>query len=147
MNTPSPNIGFASVVIAPAQARAFGPVNWLGLWTLFKKEVMRFLRVGPQTLLAPMISNVLFMIVFVVAFTERNSGNAEDFTRFLAPGLVMMGILNNASANSSSSIMTGKLMGSINDVLMPPLSSTELAIGYIGGAIARGILYYLHGRQ
>lgn len=122
-------------------AREFGAVNWLGLWTLYKKEVHRFMRVGPQTLLAPMISNLLFMTVFVVAFAERGTaGTSSEFMAFLAPGLVIMGILTNASSNSSSSIMTGKLMGSINDVLMPPLSHTELAVGYIGGAITRGLI-------
>jgi len=102
--------------------RNYGLLNWMGLRTLYMKEVRRFMKILPQTILAPIISNLLFMIVF------------------LAPGLVMLGILNNASSNSSSSIMTGKLMGSINDVLMTPLSYIELALGYIGGAATRGIL-------
>ena len=128
--------------VGPAQARDFGVVNWLGLWTLYKKEVARFMRVGPQTLLAPIVSNILYMTVFVLAFAENRAGGggSEAFIRFLIPGLIMLGILNNASANSSSSIMTGKVMGSIIDVLMPPLSYAELAIGYIGGAVTRGIL-------
>ncbi|MBC6403433.1 MAG: ABC transporter permease [Hyphomonadaceae bacterium] len=120
--------------------RSFGRWNGLGLWTLYVKEVRRFLRVGPQTLLAPVISNLLYMTVFVLAFAEVRGGNDPEFIAFLAPGLVMLGILNNASANSGSSIMTSKLMGSIVDVLMPPLSHMELAIGYIGGAITRGIM-------
>ena len=121
--------------------RTFGAVNWLGLWTLYRKEVHRFWKILPQTLLAPMVSNLLYMIVFVLAFSERRvGGSGENFVSFLAPGLVMLGILNNASANSSSSIMQGKMMGSINDVLMPPLSSTEIALGYIGGAVTRGVL-------
>ena len=124
----------------PASARNFGAVNWLGLWTLYTKEVKRFLRVGPQTLLAPVVSNVLFMTVFVLAFAERSTGDPDAFKRFLVPGLVMMGILNNAAANSSSSMMTGKMMGSIVDILMPPLSYVEIALGYIGGAISRGVL-------
>ena len=108
------------------------------------KEVRRFMKILPQTILAPIISNLLFMIVFVLAFAQTRGigeGTATDsFVVFLAPGLVMLGILNNASSNSSSSIMTGKLMGSINDVLMTPLSYIELALGYIGGAATRGIL-------
>lgn len=126
--------------LKPGSAREFGAVNWLGLWTLYKKEVMRFWRVGPQTLLAPMVSNVLYMTVFVLAFSERSTGDSAEFIQFLAPGLVMLGILNNSAANASSSMMTGKMMGSIIDVLMPPLSHAELAIGYIGGAITRGIV-------
>lgn len=126
----------------PPAVREFGLVNWMGLATLYKKEVKRFLKVGPQTLLAPVISNLLYMTVFVLAFLPFRSGSAEsmEFMAFLAPGLVMLGILNNAAANSGSSIMTGKMMGSITDVLMPPLSYFELALGWIGGAATRGIL-------
>ena len=124
----------------PAKAREFGRVNWLGLWTLYKKEVRRFVKVGPQTLLAPMVSNVLYMTVFVLAFAERRGGGSSDFIQFLIPGLIMMGILSNSSANSSSSIMTSKVNGSITDILMPPLSHTELAVGYITGAITRGLV-------
>ena len=124
--------------------RQYGLLNWMGLRTLYMKEVRRFMKILPQTILAPIISNLLFMIVFVLAFAQTRGigeGTATDeFVVFLAPGLVMLGILNNASSNSSSSIMTGKLMGSINDVLMTPLSYIELALGYIGGAATRGIL-------
>lgn len=124
----------------PPDARHFGRVNWLGLWTLYTKEVRRFLRVGPQTLLAPVVSNLLYMTVFVLAFAEVRGGADPEFVAFLAPGLVMLGILNNAAANSSSSLMTGKMMGSIIDVLMPPLNHIELALGYIGGSVSRGVL-------
>jgi ABC-2 type transport system permease protein len=117
-------------------------VNWMGLATLYKKEIKRFMRVGPQTLLAPVISNLLYMTVFVLAFSALRP-DPKSFMAFLAPGLVMLGILNNAAANSSSSIMTGKLMGSISDVLMPPLSYFELAIGWIAGAATRGIIVAL----
>ena len=127
---------------APA-ARRLDPVNWLGLATLYKKECGRFLRVWLQTLLAPLVSNLLYMTVFVVVFAERrgaSGGGIEEFAAFLAPGLVMLGILNNASANTSSSLMGSKMNGSIVDVLMPPLSYGELAAGYIGGAVTRGLL-------
>jgi ABC-2 type transport system permease protein len=82
------------------------------------------------------------MTVFVLAFSALRP-DPKSFMAFLAPGLVMLGILNNAAANSSSSIMTGKLMGSISDVLMPPLSYFELAIGWIAGAATRGIIVAL----
>ena len=124
--------------------RSYGAMNWMGLRTLYVKEVRRFMKVMPQTVLAPIISNLLFMTVFVLAFAQTRGIEGElatnNFVVFLAPGLVMLGILNNASANSSSSIMTGKMMGSINDVLMTPLSYVELALGYIGGAMTRGVL-------
>ncbi|WP_371396829.1 ABC transporter permease [Fretibacter rubidus] len=122
----------------PSQTRRFGRVNWMGLWTLYTKEVKRFWRVGPQTLLAPVVSNLLYLTVFVFAFAENRAGGADGFITFLIPGLIMLGILNNSSANSSSSMMTGKMMGSIIDVLMPPLSHVELALGYIFGAATRG---------
>lgn len=124
---------------AAPRARAIGAVNWMGLRTLYMKEVRRFMRVAPQTLLAPIISNLLYMTVFVLAFAALRP-DPTAFMAFLAPGLVMLGILNNAAANSSSSIMTGKMMGSIADVLTPPLSTTELALGWISGAATRGIL-------
>lgn len=127
-------------VDSPPIARNFGNVNWMGLVTLYKKEVRRFMKVFPQTLLAPIISNLLFMTVFVLAFTEQRGSGSPEFIKFLAPGLVMLGILNNSAANSSSSMMTSKMNGSIIDVLMPPLSYFELALGYIGGAMTRGIV-------
>ena len=126
--------------LAGSQTREFGFMNWLGLWTLYKKEVRRFMKVGPQTLLAPVVSNLLYMTVFVLAFADSRPGGADEFIRFLIPGLIMLGIINNASANSSSSILTGKVMGSIIDILMPPLSHVELALGYIGGAVTRGVI-------
>ena len=129
---------------APPTRRTYGLLNWMGLRTLYVKEVRRFMKILPQTILAPIISNLLFMTVFVLAFAQTRgigAGTAtDDFVVFLAPGLVMLGILNNASSNSSSSIMTGKLQGSINDVLMTPLSYIELALGFIGGAATRGVI-------
>ncbi len=125
---------------APPTTRVGKGINWLGLWTLYTKEVKRFWRVGPQTLLAPVVSNLLYLTVFVLAFSENRAGGADGFIAFLIPGLIMLGILNNSSANSSSSLMTGKMMGSIIDVLMPPLSHIELALGYLSGAATRGIL-------
>lgn len=123
----------------PHVTRVGSGMNWLGLWTLYTKEVKRFWRVGPQTLLAPVVSNLLYLTVFVLAFSENRTGGAGGFVAFLIPGLIMLGILNNSSANSSSSLMTGKMMGSIIDVLMPPLSHVELALGYLAGAATRGI--------
>ena len=97
----------------PPIVRDFGVINWMGLTTLYKKEVRRFLKVGPQTLLAPVISNLLYMTVFVLAFSALRP-DPKAFMAFLAPGLVMLGILNNAAANSSSSIMTGKMLSLIH---------------------------------
>ena len=121
--------------------RRFGAVNWLGLWTLYVKEVRRFMKVMFQTVVAPVISTLLFLIVFTQAFGgARPAVNGVSFVEFLAPGLTMMAILTNAFTNSSSSIIISKVQGSIVDVLMPPLSAGELTIGFIAGAATRGIL-------
>lgn len=121
--------------------RRFGAVNWLGLRTLYVKEVRRFMKVAAQTVFAPVISTLLFLIVFTTAFGDRRDVfEGVAFVEFLAPGLMMMAVLTNAFANSSSSILIGKVQGSIVDVLTPPLSSAELAVAFIAGAATRGLL-------
>ncbi|MBI1391281.1 MAG: multidrug ABC transporter permease [Alphaproteobacteria bacterium] len=121
--------------------RRFGAVNWLGLWTLYQKEVRRFLKVAFQTIIAPVISTLLFLFVFMQAFgADRPPVNGVPYIEFLAPGLIMMAILTNAFANSSSSLIIGKVQGSIVDVLTPPLSPSELTIAFVFGAATRGLL-------
>lgn len=122
-------------------ARRFGAVNWRGLWTLYLKEVRRFLKVIFQTVVAPVISTLLFLIVFTQAFgASRPAIGGVAFIEFLAPGLIMMAILTNAFTNSSSSLIIAKVQGSIVDVLMPPLSASELAVAFIAGAATRGLM-------
>ena len=121
--------------------RRFGAVNWLGLRTLYVKEVRRFLKVITQTVVAPVISTLLFLIVFTQAFgASRPAVGGVPFVEFLAPGLMMMAVLTNAFTNSSSSIMIGKVQGSIVDVLMPPLSAAELTVAFVAGAATRGLM-------
>lgn len=121
--------------------RRFGAVNWLGLWTLYMKEVRRFMKVVFQTVIAPVISTLLFLIVFTQAFGgARPAVNGVPFVEFLAPGLIMMAVLTNAFTNSSSSLIIGKVQGSIVDILMPPLSAAELTLAIVAGAATRGIL-------
>ena len=121
--------------------RKFGLINGLGLWTLYKKEVRRFLKVGMQTVAAPVATTLLYMTVFAVAIGSRRGDVAGvPFIEFLAPGLILMGLLNNAFANSGSSILVSKVQGNSVDFLMPPLSALELSIGFIAGAMSRGIL-------
>lgn len=125
----------------PPQPRVMGAVNWLGLWTLYKKEVRRFLKVSFQTVLAPVATTLLYMMVFALAIgVTREAPGGVPFVVFLAPGLMMMGLLNNAFANSSSSLIVAKVQGNTVDFLMPPLSAAELAAAFIGGAITRGVL-------
>lgn len=122
-------------------ARRFGAVNWLGLWTLYVKEVRRFIKVVFQTVVAPVISTLLFLIVFTQALGGvRPDVNGVPFIAFLAPGLVMMAVLTNAFTNSSSSLIIAKVQGSIVDILMPPLSAAELTVAIVAGAATRGLM-------
>jgi len=120
--------------------RRFGRWNALGVWTLYLREVQRFVKVWTQTLLAPMATAALFMLVFTVAFGRgRSAVEGFDFATFIAPGLVMMSVIQNAFANTSSSIMISKVQGNIVDTLMPPLSAGELTLGYAAGGATRGL--------
>lgn len=121
--------------------RRFGRVNWLGLATLVRREVHRFLNVWTQTILAPVITSALFMTVFTLAFgAGRGPVAGVPFEQFLAPGILMMVVIQNAFANTSSSVMIAKIQGNIVDTLMPPLSSAEILIGYIAGGVVRGLV-------
>ena len=120
--------------------RRFGHVNWLGLYTLASREIRRFMNVWTQTLLAPLITAGLFLAVFTLAIgPSRGEVMGVPFVQFLAPGILMMTVIQNAFANTSSSIMAAKVHGNIVDTLMPPLSPLELVLGYMAGAIARGL--------
>ncbi len=122
-------------------APALGSTNWMGLWTLYKKEIYRFLKVGFQTIAAPVVSSILFLLIFKLALGSfRPDINGIPFSQFLAPGLVMMAILTNSFANTSSSLLMAKIMGSSVDFLMPPLSPWELTVGFIAGGVTRGLL-------
>ncbi|SEK40868.1 ABC transporter permease [Roseovarius nanhaiticus] len=120
--------------------RRFGAVNWLGLGTLCWREIMRFTAVWTQTLLAPLATAALFLVIFTIAIgPTRGDVMGVPFTHFIAPGILMMTVIQNAFANTSSSIVIGKVQGNIVDTLMPPLSPAELVTGYLVGAIGRGL--------
>ncbi len=131
----------ARAVPACPRPRAIGAINWVGLRTLTEKEIQRFIKVGMQTVFAPMVTSLLFFAVFSLALggVVRQSGGVP-FLEFLAPGLIMMGMIQNAFANTSSSVVIGKVQGNIVDVLMPPLSHFELALGWVAGGVARGLV-------
>lgn len=125
----------------PPQGEAVIPlVNWGGLRTLYIKEVRRFFKVQLQTIWAPAITTLLFLVIFTVALGR---GGREvlgvPFAEFLAPGLIVMGMLQNAFANSSFSLLVGKIQGTIVDFLMPPLSTLELLVGIVAGAVTRAV--------
>ncbi len=116
-------------------------VNWLGLWTLYMKEVRRFFKVQTQTIWAPAMTTLLYLMIFTVAMGR---GGREvlgvPFASFIAPGLIVMGMINNAFANTSFNFLAGKIQGTIVDYLMPPLSTGELMLGLIGAAVTRAVL-------
>lgn len=135
---------------APDQSRTlrqYGAFNGLGLWTLYQREVGRFLKVWMQTVFAPVVTTLLFMTVFKLAFGDRGqlTGDFENlrYNDFLAPGLIMMAILQNAFANTSSSLVQAKFNATHVDFLMPPLSPLELTIAFLGGAVTRALLIAL----
>ncbi|MES2339444.1 MAG: ABC transporter permease [Pseudomonadota bacterium] len=116
-------------------------VNWGGLKTLYVKEVRRFFKVQLQTIWAPAIQTLLFLVVFTVAMGGRSAvaigGTTVAFADFIGPGLIIMGMLQNAFANASFSLLVGKIQGTVVDYLMPPLSTAELLAGLTGGAVTR----------
>jgi ABC-2 type transport system permease protein len=125
----------------PPVPKSYRGVNWDGLRALYVREVRRFWKVGLQTLAAPIVTVLLYMMVFVVAVGHvRPNVGGVPFATFIAPGLIMMQILANAFSNSSSSLLQAKMNGLIGDFLTPPLSPGELVAGFALGATTRGIL-------
>ena len=115
--------------------------NWVGLWTLFSKETTRFLKVFYQTVLAPVVTNILFLTVFLIVIDREDFIlGGVSYSEFLVPGLIMMQILQNSFMNTSSTIMISKVQGNIVDLLLPPLSNLELTIALSLGGIARGMI-------
>lgn len=116
-----------------------GRINLVGVITLYNREVQRFMNVALQTLAAPVITSVLFLLVFSVAIGNRGDlANGVDFVIFLVPGLIMMNVLQNAFANTSSSLVISKVQGNIIDLLMPPLGPGELLFGLAAAGMTRG---------
>ncbi|HYD43860.1 MAG TPA: ABC transporter permease [Phenylobacterium sp.] len=125
----------------PPLPRDYQGFNWSGFKTLYLREVKRFWKVGLQTLAAPVVTALLYMMVFVVAVRGAAPPvHGTAFSTFVAPGLIMMSILNNAFANSSSSILQAKMNGLMGDFLTPPLNSLELVLAFAAGAATRGVL-------
>jgi ABC-2 type transport system permease protein len=116
-------------------------VNWGGLKTLYIKEVRRFFKVQMQTVWAPAITTLLYLAIFTVALGRAGrSVLGVPFADFIAPGLIVMAMMQNAFANASFSLLVGKIQGNIVDYLMPPLSTGELIAGLVGAAVTRALL-------
>ena len=113
----------------------------LGVWTLYKRECRRFLKVWSQTLLAPCVTTMLFLAVLNLALGR--AGKVVDglpYDQFIVPGLIMMAVVQNAFANASSSLMLSKIQGVIIDLLMPPFKGGELVFALAMGGVTRGVI-------
>ncbi len=116
-------------------------VNWGGLKTLYIKEIRRFFKVQTQTVWAPAVTTLLYLAIFTVALGRGGrSVLGVPYANFIAPGLIVMAMMQNAFANASFSLLVGKIQGNIVDYLMPPLSTGELMAGLIGASVTRAFL-------
>lgn len=120
-------------------------INRIGLWSLYIKEIRRFLKVQTQTVWAPAVTTLLFLVIFTVALGGSGGRGGREvlgvpFGSFVAPGLIMMAMMQNAFANSSFSLLSGKMQGTIIDLLMPPLSEAELMLAIVAAAMTRAVL-------
>lgn len=124
-----------------AQARPLGNWNPRGAQTLLVKEIRRFMSVIGQTVLAPVITAVLYLVVFQQVLGDRvEVYPGVSFTQFLIPGLIMMSVIQNAFANTSSSITQSKIMGNLVFLLMSPLSALEIFGAFVAAAIMRAAI-------
>jgi ABC-2 type transport system permease protein len=116
-------------------------INWGGLSALYVKEVRRFFKVHTQTIWAPAVTTLLYLVIFTVALgAAKGNVLGVPFVDFLAPGLIAMAMIQNSFANSSFSLLVGKIQGTIIDYLMPPLSELELLVAMVGAAVTRAVL-------
>ena len=116
-------------------------MNWIGVRTLLEKEVRRFMKVPGQTIFSPLISTSLYFLVFGFTLGGRQAEfDGVPYIVFIVPGLVFLGTANNAFLNSSSSIFITKLQGTVVDLLVAPLGPVELLIGFVSGAMVRGLM-------
>ena len=121
--------------------KKFGIVNWIGVWTLYKKEVLRFLIVAIQTVISPLVTSLLFLLVLSLAIgNDRGEVLGFPFIIFLAPGLIAMQVIQQAFSHSSSSIMIGKIQGNIVDILFAPLTAQEITIAINLAACTRSLI-------
>ena len=116
-------------------------INWVGIYSLYCKETLRFLSVFGQTIIGPIITAILFLVVISLAIGDnRENVLGVEFLSFLAPGLIAMQIISQSFAHSSSSILMGKVMGNIVDLIGAPLSSAEVTLSIIFASITRAII-------
>ena len=121
--------------------KKFGYINWIGFFTLYKKEVYRFLKVLIQTVISPLVTSLLFLMVLSLAIgNDRGEVLGFPFITFLAPGLIAMQVIQQAFAHSSSSIMISKIQGNIVDILYAPLTAGEITLAINLAACTRSLM-------
>ena len=121
--------------------KKFGSVNWIGFWTLYKKEVLRFLIVAVQTVISPLVTSLLFLLVLSLAIgSDRGEVLGFSFINFLAPGLIAMQVIQQGFSHSSSSIMIGKIQGNIVDILYAPLTAGEITLAINLASCTRSLI-------
>lgn len=121
--------------------RSQNQFNTAGFGVLLQKELRRFLRVGTQTIITPMVTTLLYLLVFVQVLEGRYSPAVNfSYAEFLVPGLVMMAVIQNAFSNSSSSLLQAKMNGSVTFILIAPLSAFEILLAFVLASVVRGAL-------
>jgi ABC-2 type transport system permease protein len=116
-------------------------INWAGMFALYRKEVLRFQKVQLQTIWAPAITTLLYLIIFTVALSgAKREVLGVPYADFLAPGLMAMAMIQNAFANASFSLLGGKMQGTLVDYLMPPISVGEMLFGLVAAAVTRALM-------
>ena len=127
--------------ISSRTLKGIGAVNWIGLITLTKREIMRFIKIYMQTIIGPAVTTLLFLIIFSIELGRSSKLVGEiPFLEFLGPGLIIMSMIQNSFGNSSSSLLSAKVAGNISDFLMPPFTPFEFTSAFLIGSIARGLL-------
>ncbi len=124
--------------------RRFGLINWIGFYSLYKKETLRFLIVFGPTIFVPVLTGILFLIVISIAWgDDRGEVLGLPFIEFLAPGLISMQVIQQAFSHSSSSILMGKVMGNIVDLIGSPLSAAEVTLAIVLASVTRSLIICL----
>lgn len=113
--------------------------NWAGAYNLFRREVTRFRKIIIDTTVSPVISNLLYLIIFNMAVSGREV-QGISYIEFLAPGLITMTLINSSFSNPSFALIIAKFSGTISDILIAPLSGTQIVLAYVGAAIVRAVV-------
>jgi ABC-2 type transport system permease protein len=113
--------------------------NWLGAFHLFRRETTRFRKIMVDTIISPVVSNLLYLIIFNIAVSGREV-NGLSYIQFLAPGLIAMTLINSSFSNPSFALVISKFSGTISDILIAPLTGAQIVLAYVGAAMVRAML-------